>query len=264
MTGVNKTLYIPLYGKAYVSRKGIILSDKKAEELWSAEGKNIPLKGKSRSKWLAYYMGMRSAVYDCWLKEQLAALTGAAVFHIGCGLDSRVERVGTNGHQWYDIDFPEVIEERRRWYSETDEYHMIGSDATDIRWLEQIPKYENAFIVMEGVCMYMKLNELSDLFAAMNRHFGSVSILMDCYTTAGAKATEYKNPINEVGVTKVYGMDDPGQLTDNTGIEFVSEHEMTPQPMIAQLRGMEKAVFKKLFAGGIAKKMYRMYEYKSR
>ena len=31
MNNVNKTLYIPLYGKAYVSKKGIILPDKKAE-----------------------------------------------------------------------------------------------------------------------------------------------------------------------------------------------------------------------------------------
>ena len=34
MTEVNKTLYIPLYGKAFVSRKGIILRDAKAEEIW--------------------------------------------------------------------------------------------------------------------------------------------------------------------------------------------------------------------------------------
>ena len=34
MDAVNKTLYIPLYGKSYVSKKGIILKDKKAEEIW--------------------------------------------------------------------------------------------------------------------------------------------------------------------------------------------------------------------------------------
>lgn len=43
MNNVNQTLYIPLYGKAYVSRKGIILNDKKAEEIWDAEG--FALKG---------------------------------------------------------------------------------------------------------------------------------------------------------------------------------------------------------------------------
>ena len=47
MNNVNKTLYIPLYGKAFVSEKGIILSDKKAEEIWAAEG--FSLKGKSKS-----------------------------------------------------------------------------------------------------------------------------------------------------------------------------------------------------------------------
>ena len=69
MNGVNKTLYIPLYGKAYVSKKGIILNDKTAEQIWEKEG--FELKGKSKSKWLAYYMGMRSAVFDNWLKAQM-------------------------------------------------------------------------------------------------------------------------------------------------------------------------------------------------
>lgn len=32
---VNKTLYIPLYGKSYVSQKEIILHDAKAEEIWA-------------------------------------------------------------------------------------------------------------------------------------------------------------------------------------------------------------------------------------
>ena len=44
MDSVNKTLYIPLYGKSFVSRRAIILSDPKAEEIWTAEG--FPLKGR--------------------------------------------------------------------------------------------------------------------------------------------------------------------------------------------------------------------------
>ena len=47
MNNVNKTLYIPLYGKAYVSQRGLFLDDKKAEEIWGAEG--FPLKGKAKS-----------------------------------------------------------------------------------------------------------------------------------------------------------------------------------------------------------------------
>ena len=35
MNNVSKTLYIPLYGKAYVSKKNIIINDSKAEEIWA-------------------------------------------------------------------------------------------------------------------------------------------------------------------------------------------------------------------------------------
>lgn len=48
MNNVNQTLYIPLYGKAYVSRKGIILHDPMAETIWEKE--KFALKGKSRSR----------------------------------------------------------------------------------------------------------------------------------------------------------------------------------------------------------------------
>ena len=127
MDNVNKTLYIPLFGKAYVSKKSIILNDKRAEYIWEQEG--FELKGKSKSKWLAYYMGMRSAVFDDWLRKQMS--------------DSKL-------------------------------------------------------------------------------------------------------------------------LEDHTGLFFVKEHEMTPDFLINELKGIEKFAFKKLFAGKLSKKMYRLYEYQSR
>lgn len=263
MTNINKTLYIPLYGKAYVSRRGIIIRDPKAEEIWSAEGANIPLKGKSSSKWLALYMGMRSAVFDAWLKAKMEEAPDAVVIHIGCGLDSRVLRVGTNGHQWYDVDFPEVITERRRWYEESEEYHMIPSDARQTDWLAAIPEDKSVVVVMEGVSMYMDNAELRALLSALSERFTSVSLLIDCYTTFAAKASKYKNPINDVGVTTVYGIDDPHELENVTDLRFVREHDMTPAEMINQLRGMEKSVFRRVYSGSVARKMYRMYEYEN-
>ena len=37
MNEVNKTLYIPLYGKSKVSQQGIILNDPSAERIWKEE-----------------------------------------------------------------------------------------------------------------------------------------------------------------------------------------------------------------------------------
>ena len=260
MDSVNKTLYIPLYGKAYVSKKGIILNDKKAEEIWNKEG--FELKGKSKSKWLAYYMGMRSAVFDDWLKEQMESNKSAVVLHIGCGMDSRVEHVGTNGHLWYDIDFPEVICERKRYYHETDEYHMLEADAREKEWLLRIAEKKHAIIVMEGISMYFQMEELKGILKAISEHFETVHLLMDCYTVFAAKASKYKNPINDVGVTEVHGIDEPLAL-ENRNLSFVKEHDMTPEILVNELEGVERVIFKKIYGGSLARKMYRLYEYKS-
>jgi len=261
MNSVNKTLYIPLYGKFYVSKKGIILDDKTAEQIWEKEG--FELKGKSKSKWLAYYMGMRSAVFDNWLIKQMEADKEAVILHIGCGMDSRIHRVGAGGHLWYDVDFPDVIQERKLYYQEDEYYHMIESDARENAWMNSLPAAEKAIIVMEGVSMYFKPEELKRLLRDLTNHFKRVSVLMDCYTDFAAKATKYKNPINEVGVTEVYGVDEPYILEEDAGLSYVKEHDMTPDYLINELRGMEKAIFKKVFAGSFSKKIYRMYEYKS-
>ena len=258
MNGVNKTLYIPLYGKAYVSQKGYFLSDKTAEEIWEKEG--FILKGKSKSKWLAYYMGIRAAVFDAWVKQQMLKLPNAVIIHIGCGMDSRVLRVDTSHQKWYDIDFPEVIAERKRYYSESADYQMISGDARECSWLENIPEKECAIVVLEGVSMYLNSKELSHLTAELCKHFEKLVILMDCYTDMAAKMTKYKNPINNVGVTEVYGVDDPFVL-QNEGLVFVREHSMTPKQYINELKGSERLIFSKLFAGSFAKRLYRLFEY---
>ncbi|MBE7078070.1 MAG: class I SAM-dependent methyltransferase [Clostridiales bacterium] len=259
MNGVNKTLYIPLYGKAHVSEKGLFLDDKKAEEIWKAEG--FALKGKSKSKWLAYYMGIRSAVFDDWLRQQMADTEEIAVIHIGCGMDSRVLRVGTQGKKWYDVDFPQVIEERKRYYAETTDYQMLAGDVREAGWLASVPKQKRAIVVMEGVSMYLSFEEVNDLTAKLCNHFEQVMLLMDCYSVFAAKMSKHKNPINDVGVTKVYGIDNPEQFQHGNFV-YVKEHTMIPQRYIDELKGLEKFIFGKLYAGGCSKKLYRLFEYR--
>lgn len=259
MNNVNKTLYIPLYGKAFVSKKGIIINDPKAETIWKKEG--FELKGKSKSKWLAYYMAMRSAVFDNWVKERLSENKNAIVLHIGSGMDSRVERIKANYNQWFDIDFDSVINERRKYYKETDSYHMIIGDAREPEWVKNLPQNADTIIILEGISMYLQINELEQLLHTLCNYFNNVNLLMDCYTELSAKISKYRNPINDVGVTQVYGLDEPKSIEHNTGLTFIKEHNITPPEMINQLKGFEKSIFKLLYGGKLAEKMYRLYEY---
>lgn len=258
MTGVNKTLYLPLYGKAEVSRKGIILRDEKAVEIWQKE--QFALKGKARSKWLCYSMAMRARVFDDWTRERLLEAPGAAVLHVGCGMDSRVLRVG-GAAAWYDADLPAVIAERKKYYAESETCRMLAVDAAETGWVAELPDAEQAVVVMEGLSMYLKNGEVLALLAALGRKFGRVRLLMDVYTRFGAKASKYKNPVNEVGVTRLYGIDDP-RFACAAGAEFVAEHEMTPPRLVNELQGFDRWFFARMFAGEAAKKIYRLYEYR--
>ena len=124
MNEVNKTLFIPLYGKSQVSKKGIILNDPTAEKIWKAE--SFPIHGKSKSKWLAYNMAMRARVFDNWTEEMLRANKDALVLHIGCGLDSRCLRVKEPYLNWIDADFPEVLSLRKKYYEEKTNNKLYG------------------------------------------------------------------------------------------------------------------------------------------
>ncbi len=259
MENINKTLYIPLYGKARVSRRGMLLRDPKAEEIWEQEA--FPIKGKAKSKWLTYYMAMRAATFDAWTREQMYSHPDAVVLHIGCGLDSRILRVGTGEGCWYDIDFPEVIRQRKRYFQETAFYRMVAGDATKPEWIPQLADSSYAIVLLEGVSMYLTNREVAVLLEGLHRKYPGVSVLMDVYTVFAARATKYKNPVNEVGVTRVYGIDSPEAILGSSGIRFRREHTMTPIDLIRQLPRADRWFFRWMFAGKATRKIYRLFEY---
>ena len=258
MINVNKTLYIPLYGKAFVSKRGLFLSDKRAEEIWEAEG--FKLRGKAASKWLAYYMGIRACVFDEWVKEKIGEAPGSVVIHIGCGMDSRAIRVGADKLMWYDVDLPEVIEERKRYYTETDTYKMIAGDARDAEWLDEI-RGEEAIVVMEGISMYLPPEKVRGLTERLSLRFSHISLFVDAYTSLAARLSRRANPVKTVGITEVFGIDSPSEY-EGGALTLVREHTMIPQKYIDELSGLEKFIFRGLYAGNFSKKLYRLYEYK--
>lgn len=258
MNEVSKTLFIPLYGKAQVSSKGVILSDPTAERIWRAEA--FPVRGKAKSKWLAYNMAMRARVFDDWTDDMLRADGGALVLHIGCGLDSRCLRVQERYANWIDADLPDVITLRKDHYAESAVYRMTALDASRPEQVARLPDAPAAIVVMEGLSMYLTNAQVSALFRALERKYARLHILMDVYTAFGARASRYKNPVNEVGVTRLYGVDDVSPLLDGTSIRLRTEHSFTPERLISELRPRERAFFRMMFAEKLYRRIYRLYE----
>ena len=92
----------------------------------------------------------------------------------------------------------------------------------------------------------------------------------------GANIQSFAPVSNKLGAKfKVYVLDLPGfgesdepneafYVEDyaNVVLEFIKEHNMTPDVFIDELKGIEKFIFKKVYGGKLSKKMYRLFEYK--
>ena len=154
-------------------------------------------------------MGMRSAVFDKWTVKKLNEYPNSIVLHLGCGLDSRAHRLGISHTHWYDVDFQSVIDERKKHYNETGNYHMISADLKDSAFIEELPNATYAIIILEGVSMYLSNEELQQLFAKLNGKFEHLFVLVDCYTPFAAKMSKLRNPVNDVGVSTVFGVESP-------------------------------------------------------
>ncbi len=253
MTNESKTLFIPLYGKAAMSREGIF-QDETAEHI--VESLPEEMQNVDTSRRLAIFMAMRAARYDACAADVPPT---ELVVHLGCGLDSRCERVKHSAKCWYDLDFPAVIDLRKQYYQESARYRMIASSIMDFSWMDRIDYHgEYVHFLMEGVSMYLSESDMKSLFVEIQRKFGFCTFTFDAYTTLAAKCSKFKNPVNKVNAKLNFAMDDP-KLLETDRIVFSEEIAMVNPDIQAKLTGFDRKRFELM--GRFYPKFYRMFRY---
>ena len=58
------------------------------------------------------------------------------------------------------MDFEEVINLRKKYFIEKENYKMVIGDASKTDWLSQIEDNDNAIIILEGISMYLSFNAI--------------------------------------------------------------------------------------------------------
>ena len=254
----SKTLFIPLLGKAIMSRDNLFLHDSKAEEIISKI--DYDLSSFKQSKWLSMYMSVRALLIDDLCNKYINENPNATIIHLGCGLDSRCLRVNQDFEIWYDIDYKEVIDIRKKFYEIDTKHKMIGSSVKDYRWLNQIKSNDNIMIVAEGLTMYLSEEEIKELISQINIKLGDVHLLFDAYSKKGVRSSKIKNPVNQMNAKVKYGIDNPEQfLSLNENLEYVATHLIKKDDN--NLHGLTKFIFNNLYCGKISQSIYKIYEF---
>ena len=200
-------------------------------------------------------VAIRATYLDGWTREMLAAAPGAVVLHLGCGLDSRVDRVDPPpGVRWYDVDHPEVIELRRRVLpARRAGYATIGSSVTDPGWLEQVPADGPLVMVAEGLTMYLTGNEVVDLLTRLTRRFPRGRLAFDADSRLGVRLLRFQPCVRATGAALHWGIDDPRSLERQVPrLRLEAELAMLDVPEIARFPWPERIMIRarKRFSAG--------------
>jgi len=158
-------------------------------------------------------VSLRAHIFDGWAREFLARNPRATVLHLGCGLDSRVLRVDPGPNvRWFDVDYPEVIELRRRLYPQREHYTMIGASVTEPRWPESVPADRPTLILAEGLFMYVGVEAVPWLIERLVTRFPGGELAFDGFSKRGARMVLRHQAVKATGAAMHWTIEDPLEL----------------------------------------------------
>lgn len=212
LTGPAKTMLSTLYLKALdADFEQPVLGDEFAKGAIERIDFNWEELGIT-SGW-APLLTVRTAQYDIWARQFLAANPRATVIHLGCGMDTRVFRLDPGPDvQWYDVDFPGVIELREKVYPSRPNYHLIASSATDPSWLEQIPADRPVLFLAEGISMYLTDEEGIALLRRVVERFASGEVQIDFFNWLAIKSQKTQTLVRRSNSTLYWAVNRPDDI----------------------------------------------------
>jgi len=184
LSGVSATSLAPLYWRAVESRRpDAMIKDEKAVALVTQKSlvfdrvRQIPMNELLNTMRIIF-----TREFDRYAREFLSRHPEAVVVHIGCGLDSRFERVDNGRVEWYDLDLPEVIDLRRKFIGdEVERYHLLSCSVLDSASLEAVKvHYPRPFLFLaETVFVYFIEAQVKLLVLTLCDRFPGAELVFD-------------------------------------------------------------------------------------
>jgi len=246
LSGVAETLLMTLYIRAMESqRPDALIKDEKAVALVTQMSYDFDrirqIKMDEDDKVTVI---LRNREFDRYVRDFLARHPEAVVVHIGCGFDSRFERVDNGRVEWYDLDLPDVIELRRKLIGdEGKRYHLLGCSAFDSAWLDTVSAHrQRPFLFLaEGVLMYFEEAQVKSLVLMLRDHFPGAELVIDAFSPFLVRANNLRLSITKFGARYHWGLK-RGQELERWGdsIRLLDEwgYFDRPEPRLDHIRWM--------------------------
>lgn len=266
LSDVSETGMLTFYCHVIESQKpDPILLDEKAVEISRqlnpvfANSSSSLLRTLTRGKIkeeLVVHINLRAKKYDEYAKSFLIKNPNGIIVNIGCGMDSRFQRIDNGTMTCFDLDLPEMIQFKKRFYKETDRYHFIAASVFDYDWMEQVAKVEKqpVLFMAEGVFMYLDGEKVKDLILRLQSRFPGSELVCEVVTELFTRKPWNKMVAlkmnQQLGVGKeaafIFGIRNSCELeTWHSGIEYLDDWSYfdTQHPRLGWVGTMGKLKF---------------------
>lgn len=263
LSSTASTLLITLYSRAALSKKNMIIKDKKAEEIISLAGYD-ERKLKVSMK-LQALLSLRAYIIDEYTKEFIKKNNGdCIILQLGCGLDSRYTRINDSRIKWYDLDFYGTIEMRKKYYKNSVNYTMISSNVCNLSWLNEIDSFDKpTLIIGEGLFMYLNKNENELVLKKLSKTFKNCEFIFDVFNTPSVKFSRFAPSLRRVHANLKFGYNDHCFMENLVPIKHVATKYYYDCKKINDLPFLLKLKFNFRRITGIFKKVQRIEIYKN-
>ncbi|MBO4332266.1 MAG: class I SAM-dependent methyltransferase [Paludibacteraceae bacterium] len=183
-SAVSPTLLIPLFVRAQESKRNdAILFDKMAEKLLDSIDYDFSLLTQNFESALCCVI--RARYFDDCLIDYCKNHDRVVIVNVGCGLDTRFQRIGSKAKAtYYDLDLPDVIELRRKLIPESENNIFLSGSVLDNDWLKFLytkHKNDNIVFVFEGVLMYFDKKDIIHVFNSITSHFSKGELYFEMF-----------------------------------------------------------------------------------
>ena len=226
---VQQTLFIPLAARAReTGRRRPVLRDPKAVEMVRSIDFDEAAYGR---RWGPGFVTLlRTLVFDWWVRQFLVQNPAGTVVELGTGLNTRFERTDNGTAHWVDLDLPDTIELRRRFFEDTDRRQMVAASLTGEDWMAAVEQRPAPyFFVSDGVLAYLDEADVTGTLSRIAGRFPGAMVAFDTYPRVTLNQQHKMAERRGMAARWAWACDDPRSL-ERLGLRVVEQATITRPP----------------------------------